>query len=60
MTSHVTIFKSKERNSFYCEINNKETFQRLLDIYNNNLENFDIYFTFLSSGMCRVLKKIMN
>ena len=53
----VTIFKSKERNSFYCEINNKETFQRLLDIYNNNLENFDIYFTFLSSGMCRIVKK---
>lgn len=55
--SWLPYLKSKDRNSFYCEINNKETFQRLLDIYNNNLENFDIYFTFLSSGMCRIVKK---
>ena len=49
--------KTGLRNNFYCEINNKETFERLMEIYNNNLNNFDIFFTFISSGMCRIIKK---
>lgn len=48
---------NKDRNSFYCEINNKETFKKLLEIYNNNQSNFDMEFSFVSSGMCRIIKK---
>ena len=42
--SWLPYLKNKERNNFYCEINNKETFKRLLEIYNNNEENFNIFF----------------
>ena len=55
--SWLPYLKSNLRNNFYCEINNKETFERLIEIYNNNLDNFDIFFTFISSGMCRIVKK---
>ena len=34
--SHLPYLKNKERNNFYCEINNQETFYRILEIYNNN------------------------
>ena len=55
--SWLPYLKTNLRNSFYCEINNKETFERLMEIYNNNINNFDIFFTFISSGMCRIIKK---
>ena len=55
--SWLPYLETEKRNSFYCEINNKETFNKLLEIYNNNTENFDISFTFTSSGMCKILKK---
>ena len=55
--SWLPYLKSNLRNNFYCEINNKETFERLVEIYNNNINNFDIFFTFISSGMCRIVKK---
>ena len=55
--SWLPYLKTSLRNNFYCEINNKETFERLMEIYNNNLNNFDIFFTFISSGMCRIIKK---
>ena len=55
--SWLPYLKTGFRNNFYCEINNKETFERLMEIYNNNLNNFDIFFTFISSGMCRIIKK---
>jgi len=55
--SWLPYLKNKERNNFYCEINNKETFEKLLSIYNNNIENFDIDFSFISSGICRIVKK---
>ena len=55
--SWLPYLKSNYRDNFYCEINNKETFERLIKIYNNNFDNFDIFFTFISSGMCRIVKK---
>ena len=55
--SWLPYLKNKDRNNFYCEINNKETFEKLLEIYDNNKNNFDIFFTFVSSGMCRIIKK---
>ena len=45
------------RNNFNCEINNKETFYMLLEILRSNRENIDIYFSFIGSGMCKIIKK---
>ena len=55
--SWLPYLKNLSRDSFYCEINNKETFEKLLQIYNCNQEKFDIFFTFISSGMCKIVKK---
>lgn len=54
--SHIPYLKNKERNNFYCEINNKETFQKILSIYSKNLEQFDLNFSFFSSGLA-IIKK---
>ena len=49
----------KKTNNFYCEINNKETFNRILEIYNSNVDNFELNFSFLSSGLA-IIKKTQN
>ena len=49
--------KKNERDNFNSEINNHETFHKILDIYNNNTNNFDLTFNFKSSGMAKILKK---
>ena len=55
--SWLPYLKNKPRNNFYCEINNFETFKKILEIYNSNIENFDLDFNFISSGSCKILKK---
>ena len=55
--SWLPYLKSASRNNLYCEINNKETFDCLLSIYNENKNNFDIEFSFVTSGLCKILKK---
>jgi predicted O-methyltransferase YrrM len=57
--SHLPYLKNKPRNSFYCEINNQETYEVIMNIYNDNSEFFDLTFHLLSSGIC-VIKKIKN
>tara|TARA_B100000795_G_scaffold60805_1_gene40731 strand:- start:970 stop:1602 length:633 start_codon:yes stop_codon:yes gene_type:complete len=49
--------KKNERDNFNSEINNHETFFKILDIYNNNTKNFDLSFNFKSSGMAKIIKK---
>ena len=49
--------KKNERDNFNSEINNHETFKKILDIYNNNTNNFDLSFNFKSSGMAQIIKK---
>ena len=48
------------RSNFYCEVNNKETFEILLSIYSKNYENFDLNFSFSSSGLAIIRKKTDN
>ena len=48
--------KKNERDNFNSEINNHETFHKILDIYNNNTKNFDLTFNFKSSGMAKIIK----
>ena len=55
--SHLPYTKNKLRNNFYCEINNKETFNKILEIYDNNQENFDLEFSFISSGLAIIIKR---
>ena len=51
--------KNNTRDNFNSEINNYETFYRILDIYNSNIENFDLSFDFVGSGIAKI-KKITN
>ena len=51
--------KNAYRDSEWIENNNKETFLKLLEIYNINQKNFDISFLFYESGLA-VLKKKKN
>ena len=55
--SHLPYLKNKDRNNFYCEINNKETFETILSIYSENYENFELNFSFFSSGLA-IIKKL--
>ena len=56
-TSWLPYIENSQRDNFYCEINNKETFDKLLEIYNVNFDRFDINFDFTSSGLCKIFKK---
>tara|TARA_Y100000768_G_scaffold388766_1_gene386962 strand:+ start:630 stop:1256 length:627 start_codon:yes stop_codon:yes gene_type:complete len=58
--SHLPYLSDEPRNNFYCEINNKETFDRIIDIYASNNKNFDLNFNFLSSGLATLQKKNEN
>ena len=55
--SHLPYLKNKSSNNFYCEINNKETFENILEIYHNNKDCFDLNFSFKSSGLAIIKKK---
>ena len=58
--SHLPYLKTEIRNNFYCEINNKETFTKIIEIYSSNSKNFDLKFDFLSSGLATLQKKNDN
>ena len=58
--SHLPYLKNKDRNNFYCEINNRETFEILISIYSKNIDNFDLSFSFISSGLAILKKKNDN
>ena len=55
--SWLPYLKNKKRNNFNCEINNQETFEKILEIHSENKENFDLYFSFVGSGMAKLVKK---
>ncbi len=50
-------YLNKKKTSFYCEINNKETFNEILKIYYFNQDNFHLDFSFESSGLAIIKKK---
>ena len=52
--------KNNSRDNFNSEINNYETFNKILDIYNSNMDNFDLNYNFKSSGMAKIFKKNEN
>lgn len=50
-------YLNKKKTSFYCEINNRETFNEILKIFYFNQDNFNLNFSFESSGLA-IIKKI--
>ena len=38
-------------------MNNQETFKKILDIYNNNQDKFDIHFNFCDTGSVKIIKR---
>ena len=55
--SWLPYIKNKKNNSFHCEINNQETFERLLEIKSSNDENIDLIFSFVGSGSAKIIKR---
>ena len=52
-----TYIKNDRKTDFYCEINNRETFNTLLQIYYYNHKSFTLNFSFESSGLAIIKKK---
>ena len=52
-------YLKSEKNRFYGEINNFETFNKILEIYYSNREIMELEFTFQGTGMCKI-KKLSN
>tara|TARA_B100001964_G_scaffold126279_1_gene139706 strand:+ start:169 stop:786 length:618 start_codon:yes stop_codon:yes gene_type:complete len=55
-TSWLPYVKKSYRDGVYAEINNQETFEILLKIYFANYHNFDLEFSFVSSGFALAIK----
>lgn len=45
------------RDNFFIEINNRETFFKIIEIFNANMENINLEFNFAHSGVCKITKK---
>ena len=52
----IPYLKNSEKDHFYGEINNLETFNKLLEIYSSNRDKIEMEFTFLGTGMCKIKK----
>ncbi len=57
--SWILYSKNNDRDNFNSEINNYETFLKILDILNANMNQIEVSFDFISSGFCKI-KKIEN
>lgn len=55
-TSFLPYLKDREKNNFSLEINNYETFQRLLQIFNSNHENLYFESSFIGTGVVKLTK----
>lgn len=55
-TSSLPYLKIREKNNFSLEINNYETFQRLLEIFNSNHENLYFESSFIGTGAVKLTK----
>ena len=59
-TSWLPYTTNREKNHFFMEVNNYETFNKLIDIYNSNVNNIDIEFSFLGTGAAKITKLSEN
>ena len=54
--SWIPYLKDNEKNNYSLEVNNQETFETIVDIYNNNRKNFDLEFSFVGTGVAKLVK----
>jgi hypothetical protein len=54
--SWLPYLKKNEKDHFYMERNNEESFYRLLEIFNMNRDNFDLEFSFIGTGVAKITK----
>ena len=54
--SWLPYIKNSDKDNFYGEINNFETFNILLEIFFGNRNTIDIEFNFQGTGMCKIKK----
>lgn len=54
--SWINYAKNKKKNHFHMELNNMETFEKILDIYNANIKNLDLEFSFVGTGIAKIKK----
>ena len=55
-TSLLPYLKYREKNNFSLEINNQETFERLIQIFNSNHENLLFESSFIGTGAVKLTK----
>ena len=48
--------KNNRKDHFYMEVNNHETFDRIIEIFNSNSDLFDLEFSFVGTGIAKIHK----
>jgi predicted O-methyltransferase YrrM len=48
--------KESEKEQFYMERNHEESFNRILEIFYSNRDNFDLEFSFIGTGAAKITK----
>lgn len=55
-TSLLPYLKNREKNNFALEVNNSETFEKLLEIFNSNHQNLYFEASFIGTGVVKLTK----
>ena len=55
-TSLLPYLKDREKNNFSLEVNNYETFQKLIEIFNSNHQNLYFESSFIGTGAVKLTK----
>ena len=55
-TSWLPYLKKNRKDNFFKEINNHETFDRIVEISNSNNDLFDLEFSFVGTGIAKIYK----
>ncbi len=55
-TSWLPYLKKNRKDNFFMEVNNHETFDRIVEISNSNNDFFDLEFSFVGTGIAKIHK----
>jgi hypothetical protein len=55
-TSWLPYVKKSDKDHFYMERNNEESFNRILEIFYMNRDNFDLELSFIGTGVAKITK----
>ena len=58
-TSWLPYLKKNRKDNFFMEMNNHETFDRIVEISNSNNDCFDLEFSFVGTGIAKI-RKVSN